>query len=226
MPMSSNCQGLRQVSGPRVVCIIALNLMLPGCDAENQKITKPKEYTFLVGPEPRIVSGEERRQIIRMPSKYIETKREESPIRLGQFTFAVQFPGGKPVPHDKLGFKDVLVISVISEPNGSIKRRVDGSWQNHFSGYWIKKGNMHGLNIYGRSEWFQQSLIYVSEDMNTLVECEKIVNNKAMNCVMMNQMFDSLVVQISFDPSFLPHWKEMLFLAAKLIGQPTPYKGN
>lgn len=185
---------------------------------------EPSEYIFLIGPEPYSVNGEERRKLVTIPARYIETKRTDNPIRLGQFTFAIDFPAGNPVSHDKLGYQDVLIVSVISAPVGSVKRRVDGSWLNHFSGYPVKKGNQYNLNIFGRTEWFQRSLLYVSDDMNTIIECEQIVDNKAMNCVMMNGMFENVVVQISFDPSLLPQWQKMLSLAKKLIGQPKPYR--
>lgn len=200
--------------------------ILSGCSMQDPTPKHPDKYRFLLAPAGLPTTDATERKMFVIPAEYIETQRREDPIVTGQFTFPVSYPTGVPIHVDQLADKQSLLISVILERPGAVRRRIDGSWQNHFSGFSRSIGEKYGLNLFQRPESYQLSQLFKSDDNRTLIECPHIKGHEPSSCKLMSQAFEDVTVQIVFSPSLLPEWRNMLSLSLSIVGHPVPYRGK
>lgn len=213
----------------RAAAIAALLSTPTGCDAVKQDTeAKPATYLFILGPKPELTKGIDKRIEVRMPSKYIALDGEKTKmkhIESGQFTFAVHFPDGEPVPRDQLARSGVVIVSAIWEQVGAVARRVNGSWLNYYSRYQPTGDTLHGLKVLRPSEVNHHSILLISDDNNTIVECQQIASHKAMPCDLLYNSGENLTIEAVFDPSLLPRWSDIRALGENLISNVKPHQG-
>ncbi|MXO65950.1 hypothetical protein [Altericroceibacterium endophyticum] len=202
---------------------------LQGCHPMQPPAKEPDSYTFILGPKPELTDGFDERVDIKMPAKYISpspTFSIKQAIELGQFTFSVRFPHGDPVPKNQLSTPNVVIVSAIWERSGSVKRRVDGTWNNHYSRYLKSGSNIYGLEERYTPEAGNDSKLFVSPDYNTLIECVHMVVNAPMMCKLIHDRGGNLVNQALFYPDLLPKWREIISMSERLVSDVESHRGN
>ena len=178
----------------------------------------------MLGPDRDWTKGKVRRLRIRVPSLYLELTPEQSReeiIEAGQFTLAIQFPLGTPVPRYALGTKDVLLITASWDAGNGVQQRIDGTWHNHFSRYSRRLADSLGMHQFGTRDSFDDSRLYVSPDQKVLIECQHITGRKQMPCLLMSNDGGHLTVQTRFDHALLDKWQDVLFLSRRMMSDVT-----
>ena len=190
--------------------------------------TEREFYTFIVGPKSSWTNGQDQRLRIRMPVRFVELTPEQlrhDHMEVGQFTFAVRFPSGIPVPHDQLSGRDVILLTAAWDPSDGVKRRVDGSWHNYYSRYSVRIDDANDMQQFKSSDSYDDSRLFVSVDKKTIVECKHILGKKLMPCHLMSNGGDHLTIEANFDRSMLGNWRDIVLFARKIISDVVQNRG-
>lgn len=114
---------------------------------------------------------------------------------------------------------------------GFVRKRTDGTWLNGFSVYNQRVSDLHGLQrrLYADNKYSGgSSFILIEPPGDMMIECVQAVPHVPMVCTMSAEYEKGLMIEISFDPVHLPHWKDLktrteAFVRPKItFGEQTP----
>ncbi|MEN7536462.1 hypothetical protein [Aurantiacibacter flavus] len=185
-----------------------------------QPVKQREYYTFVVGPQANWTDGDDQRFQVRMPASYVELTPEQmrqDKIEVGQFTFAVRYPSGEPVPHDQLAGRDVVLLTVSWDPGGAVEQRIDGSWQNYYSRYNVAVEDDYNMRQFKAPEVYDDSRLFVDKDQKTMIECKHIMGKKLMPCRLLHNDGGHVTIGASFSRELLSDWHDIVALSRELI---------
>lgn len=181
-------------------------------------------YTFLLGPSSGPHAAE--RLLVTMQRKYVRLAPAnigKSLIELFEFSFALHLEGAKPAENNELGSPDVVIFTAVWEPIDGVKRRVDGTWLNHFSRYRSTPEHVNGLKVFAAPEVNDLSRLYVSDDMRTIIECEQIAGHRPMPCVLISNQKSNLTMKARFEANLLNRWPDIAALGSLMLSSARKY---
>lgn len=168
-------------------------------------------YHFLLGPTSQ-PKGPDRRVAVDAPSRFVELEQEptDKPIELSEFTFAYRYPDLQPVRRDQLAEPGVVVATVGWEPPGSVRKRIDGSWQNHYSRYYVKHKPEYGLETATGDDLINTSMLFYSVNDEVMIECVSSKGEPLRGCHLMTKIRPYAVLELRFPASMLPNWRDII----------------
>ncbi|WEK00990.1 MAG: hypothetical protein P0Y59_04645 [Candidatus Sphingomonas phytovorans] len=176
-------------------------------------------YTFLVGPDRSLTNGVDQRFKVAVKEEYIEMDKAPAGILLvNQSTFAFRYPDLAPISKNALDRHDVIVETIAWERVGSVRRRIDGTWPNHYLIYDHPAGDAHGMRVRIRSDMpSEESRLLINDQSETIIECQKVVGLPAPHCRMLHKVGPNLTIDARFDVALLPKWKNIIQLCKRLV---------
>lgn len=161
----------------------------------------------------------EQRYIVSVPRRYIDKKWLPDPLftdRRGRVVanairFGVKYPSMEPAAD--AWAEEAIRISIGNIIEDSISRSVDGSWNNHFSGFSINLPDEFGLHVRKRADRDPlDSRIYfrISAQDHVRIECTANLREQKKWCIMIAKRPREPYVQTGFYSVELPRWHERL----------------
>jgi hypothetical protein len=201
--------------GPAGILLLAAG----GCNSMASASKDDQPYRFVLGTTSALPEGRTNPVRITVPARFIEMDRPagQGEIELAQVTFPFHFPDKTPVAHDALGEDNVVLATFSWEPPGSVRRRIDGSWLNHYSRYSVKGERAYGLATAKAADPIDTSVLFSSIEDQVMIECNSIREEPLQWCHLISNPSSYLAVEARFRAKILPRWREIISHSLSLV---------
>lgn len=209
---------------PRALLLIAL-ASLASCGSPARGTQPGESRTFDVGPD---VDPDRIR--ITIPAEYLDRQPDLRDFVTSRPALTVDLASFAPAPASPRGDRSTGYLRVGWTREGSITRRTDGTWLNHYSIYSQPALDLYGLKrrLTAHRHFGDNSFLLIEPPGATMIVCEQFVPHVPMVCTMAVEREKGLVIELSFDPHHLPNWKQLrgraeAFVRPKIkFGEQTP----
>ncbi|HYJ81530.1 MAG TPA: hypothetical protein VEW26_01630 [Allosphingosinicella sp.] len=190
---------------PRVALLLAL-APLASCGSPARGAQSGETRTFDVGP-----SDDPDRIRFTIPAPYLEREPDLRDLTTTRPSLTVLLADFDPAPASRRGDPATGYLRVGWTKEGSIKRRTDGSWLNHYSTYNEPAPDLLGMKrrLTAHRRFGDNSFLLVEPPGNTMIVCEQLVSRVPMVCTMAAEYEKGLLIELSFDPVHLTEWKQL-----------------
>lgn len=181
---------------------------------------------YLVGPDPSVFQGIDYRFRISLPSDYLPASflaefANGSAVSSVVFIASLQDLGG--AGNAMVNNGGVFSGRISWAPDDYVRKRVDGSWLNHFSQYSIPVGEKYGLEARETaSSTIDPSTLYISlsSQEDTLIECNYFpAPDRPQLCGMKTKRPGKPLLSITILQSDLSQWRNIRKGANELLDQ-------
>lgn len=205
--------------------VVLLVLALPSCGSPAQGTEPVATRTFDVGP-----SDDPDRIRFTVPAEYLERRPDLRDFTTSRPSLTVDLASFAPAPASLRGDRATGYLRVGWTKEGSMKRRTDGSWLNHYSTYNESAPDLFGLKrrLTAHRRFGDNSFLLVEPPGDTMIVCEQLVSHVPMVCTMAAEYEKGLLIELSFDPFHLANWKQLRHRAEAFVrprikfGEQTP----
>jgi hypothetical protein len=190
---------------PRAVIHLALTL-LASCGFPARGSEPAASRTFDVGP-----SDDPDRIRFTVPAQYLERRPDLRDFVTSRPSLTVDLTSFAPAPASPRGDRTAGYLRVGWIKEGSIARRTDGTWLNHYSTYNEPAPDLFGLErrLTAHRRFGDNSFLLIEPPGATMIVCEQYVAHVPMVCTMATEYEKGLLIELSFDPFHLPNWKRL-----------------
>jgi hypothetical protein len=193
--------------------------LVAGCNSV-KAVEDTSPYEFVLGPSGEMsVDGPAHSIKIAAPARFVDVKRssDHDPIQVSQFTMPFHYPEMTPVARDKLGDSNVVLATFAWEPPGGVRRRIDGSWLNHFSRYSVKGDPAFGLKSAKAPDPIDTSVLFSSIEEQVLIECNSINGEPLQYCHLISNPMPYMAFEARFRADYLPQWRAIMKAALSIV---------
>jgi hypothetical protein len=162
--------------------------------------------TYDVGP-----SADPGRIRFTIPVQYLKRRPDLANAVNSSPLLTVDLASFAPAAASPLDDRTAGYLRIAWTKEGSIKRRTDGTWLNHYSVYNTPFLDAYGLKqrLTGNRRYGDNSFLLIEPPGHTMIVCEQFVPHVPMACTMAAEYEKGLLIELSFDPVHLPQWKKL-----------------
>jgi hypothetical protein len=207
------------------VFILLVLASLASCGGPAQGTGPGASRTYDVGP-----SADPDRIRFAIPAQYLKRRPDLRDAVSSSPLLTVDLASFAPAAASPLDDRTAGYLRISWTKEGSIKRRTDGTWLNHYSIYNEPFLDAYGLKqrLTAHRRFGDNSFLLIEPPGTTMIVCEQAVPHVPMVCTMAVEYEKGLLIELSFDPVHLPDWKALRrraesFVRPKLtFGEQTP----
>ncbi|HEY0131856.1 MAG TPA: hypothetical protein VGB57_10675 [Allosphingosinicella sp.] len=209
---------------PRALLLLVLASLAP-CGSPARGAEPGESRTFDLGPD-----GDRDRIRITIPVQYLKRQPDLRDFVSSLPALTVDLADFAPAPASRRGDRATGYLRVGWTREGSIAKRTNGTWLNHYSTYSEAATDLFGLKrrLTTHRRFGDNSFLLIEPPGATMIVCEQLVSHVPMVCTMATEYEKGLLVELSFDPFHLPNWKQLrrdaeTFVRPKVtFGEQTP----
>ena len=200
-------------------------LMLTSCSDPPQMANVDGWQSYSLGTMPlRYAAAGEQRYLVSVQRRYLANSPdlgEESPaepplldnsgrIFANNVRFGVQYPSLEPAQDPWA--RDSIRLTIGNMIEDGISKSVDGSWQNHYSGYKISLPDKHGLHVRRRDDYSLDDRLYfiITPELHVRIECRVNAKEPDKWCLMAARRPGQPCLETGFYAADLPEWRHRL----------------
>lgn len=215
--------------------IMLAALALAGCadPAASTEEGGNMKVKYLVGPDPMDFQGVDHRFRIELPTDYLPpsfASEFSTGSTVSGVVFAASLRDFGPAGDARVEKGGVFSGRISWAPDDYVRKRVDGSWLNHFSQYSVPVGEKFGLEVRETtSAAIDSAKLYVSpsSDEDTFIECNYFPSHdRPQLCGMQTKRPGKPLLAITILQDNLSQWKNIRDGANRLVDEWTAAAEN